>query len=153
MATAAPQPVVTVLAARAIGMAASGPGWHAEGAARPLTQLWHNCDQRLVESGARVHRLAEEAAWLAWWEGAAGLGPAVSAALTLQAEVEAFRERLPLAFALQIGIGVGPAQPDTPAGRRICGASVALAERLAQAAPPGGIVVVPAPSAAPHLIL
>lgn len=72
MAAAAPQPVVIVLAAQATGMAASSLGWHAEGAAEPLIRLWRDCDQRLVEGGARVHRLEGEAAWLAWWDGAAG---------------------------------------------------------------------------------
>ncbi len=152
MAAAAPQPVVIVLAAQATGMAASGLGWHAEGAAEPLIRLWCNCDQRLVEGGARVHRLEEEAAWLAWWEGAAGLGSAVTTALALQAEVEAFRVRLPIAVALRIGIGVGPAPISLSVGPRVCGPTVALAERLAHSAPSGGIVIVPVPDGTAHQI-
>lgn len=148
LAAAAPQPVVTVLAARATGMAADGLGRHAEGAAAPLTRLWCNCDQRLAEGGARVQRLEGEAAWLAWWEGAAALGLAVTTALALQAEVEAFRVRLPIAVALRIGIGVGLARAGWFAGPDIRGPAVGLAERLAQAAPPGGVLIIPSPGAA-----
>ncbi len=147
MAAFAPQPVVVALAAQATGMAASGLDWHAEGAAAPLTRLWCSCDQRLVEGGARVHRLEGETAWLAWWEGAAALGLAVNAALALQAEVEAFRARLPIAVALRIGIGVGPAQLSLSTRPGVRGAAVIVAERLAQIAPPSGVLIIPSPGA------
>ena len=148
LAAAAPQPVVTVLAAWVTGLAASGLGWHAEGAAAPLLRLCRSCDQCLAEGGARVQRLEGDAAWLTWWEGAAGLGSAVTTALALQAEVEAFRVRLPIAVALRIGIGVGPAQLSLPASPGVRGAAVTLAERLAQMAPPGGVLIIPSLGAA-----
>jgi hypothetical protein len=63
----------------------------------------------------------------------------------VQAELEAFRERLPIAVALRIGIGVGPAES---AGAGMRDPAADLAERLAQAAPPGGLLIIPGLGAA-----
>ena len=138
---------VTILFGDIVGFTALSEGSDAEVVAQVVNALWESVDAAILAHDGRIDKHIGDAV-VAVWGGAVAREDdperAVRAALAMQTATEACCRLHHVPLSLRVGVHTGPALTGAVGAggeTTVVGETVALADRVQRAAPPGGILI------------